>query len=141
MMAMRISMFWIIFFIALNIVSSISSSYLSETGQPLFYETRNISMLNETKPLQDNIQQMQEDMIRPEAQLEGIITTIFGAFIYVVKGANYLITIIWNSTLGMADFLYLNFAIPYAWGDPIMIIINLIHFLGLIEFLTGRILG
>ena len=141
MLAVKIATFWVIFFIALNIVSDISDSYMAENGEPLFYTSKNISMLNETEPLQNDINELQEDMIRPEAQLEGIITTIFGAFIYVVKGGRYLINIFFNATLGLPHFLNSNFNIPYTWATPFGIIVNLINFVGLIEFLTGRIIS
>ena len=141
MLAIKIATFWVIFFIALNIVSDISNSYMAENGEPLFYTNKNISMLNETEPLKNNINNLQSDMIRPEAQLEGLITTIFGAFIYVVKAGQYLISMFFNATIGLPQFLNSNFDIPYTWATPFGILINLINFVGLIEFLTGRIIS
>lgn len=78
-----------------------------------------------------------EDTIEPRAQPEEMPFEFLGGFIYFFKALVWVGAVLWNSTIGLHLYLRDHFGIAVIpWGLPIMILTNLINFLGLWELYT-----
>jgi len=58
------------------------------------------------------------------------------SFVYMWKLASFVGGTLWNATFGLHTYLYNHFGVDYIWGVPIMVIINLLNFLGALELWT-----
>lgn len=62
---------------------------------------------------------------------------LFSMVTFVFKAALFVGGVLWNASFGLHYYLRDTFGIPLMpWGIPIMILINLVNFLGLIELWT-----
>jgi hypothetical protein len=70
----------------------------------------------------------------PRSQPSDSIFQFLDTFVYVYKAATFVGSVLWNATFGLHTFLRDTFGIPYLpWGLPIMIMVNIANFLGLME--------
>ena len=58
------------------------------------------------------------------------------SFVYMWKLATFVGGTLWNASFGLHTYLYNHFGVPMIWGLPIMIIVNLLNFLGVVELWT-----
>ena len=133
---LRLDIFLVVWFISMGMVN-----YLDASTGVLNYQRDakyNISEIAEWNGIAVGSENTSAyGYIEPYAEPENSGFTFLDTFAYGYKAFTFFTGTLWNASFGFHTFIRDTFGVPYfPWGLPLMIMINLMNFLGLIELMT-----
>lgn len=67
-----------------------------------------------------------------------VLGSVFIIWEYLNMFVNFIVFVLYSATIGFGQFLQDFFYVPAFIATPIMIIVNIIHILGIAQFVIGR---
>ena len=133
---LRLDIFFIIWFMSMGMVNylDVTTGIFNYQQNPK-YNITDIAEWQGVKVGSEN--ESAYDLAEPWAQPTSNTFQFLDTFVYAYKAFGFFTGVLWNASFGFHTFLRDTFGIPYMpWGLPLMILINLVNFLGLIELYT-----